>query len=269
MRLAPLVICLFFLANLSVAETAAPETKQKPATHETEKSTKALERTTVQEAAQEKPAETPPKQETVKKDISSESKPKAAEEKEAGALFSVEEAEETDKEKTDIHKQVPPRGENEDKSLYTVNEAEKAAAEKVAPPKKRVRKPLTIKRRAEKEKKKKVSTSRRKTKKKEEWKKIELGFGYKGIQMLRGSYSFETHFIGEMINESGRDYGIVKFLFSTYDKRGKLITEEAFQITDFYNGQIKEFSGTVIDTYKTIATQKVKFLSAAPTSKGG
>ncbi|MEE9584887.1 MAG: hypothetical protein V3W51_05330, partial [Candidatus Brocadiales bacterium] len=64
MRLAPLVICLFFLANLSVAESAAPETKKGPVTHETEKSTKALEPTTVQEAAQEKPAETLPKQET-------------------------------------------------------------------------------------------------------------------------------------------------------------------------------------------------------------
>ncbi len=219
------------------------------------------------------------------------------------ALYSAEEAEKAGKEKVDIHKQVPKKTADKDESLFSIEEAEKAATDEadilqkqlkrktvdgegslfsveeaesaagheVASPKQETKKPAEAERPTEeKEEKKrsKVSLKRRKGKEKKEWTKIELGFAFKDVKLLQGSYSFETHFIGEMINNSDRDFGIVKYMFSAYNKRGKLITEEAFQITDFYRGQIKRFSGTIIDSYQRISSHKIRFLSAAPTSKG-
>ncbi|MFQ5957555.1 MAG: FxLYD domain-containing protein, partial [Candidatus Brocadiales bacterium] len=172
-------------------------------------------------------------------------------------------------EQTSIHKMVSEK--TKEGTLFSVEEAEQAAEHLVTPSEKRVRKPIIKKRRAEKAEKKerkKVAISRRKAKKKGDWVKIELGFAYKNIQLHQGSYTFETHFIGEMVNDSGRNFGIVKFMFSTYDRRGKLVSEEAFQITDFYSGQIKTFQGTVVDGYKDIASHKVRFISAAPTARG-
>ncbi|MCP4364369.1 MAG: hypothetical protein GY800_03605 [Planctomycetes bacterium] len=189
------------------------------------------------------------------------------------SLFSVEEAEKagTDEAAT-LLKQEKRKTVDKEGSLFSVEEAEEAAKFKTAPAKKKVEaaeKPKDAAKEETKKKRSKVSLKRRKDKKKKkEWTEIQLGFAYKDVQLLQGSYSFETHFIGEMINKSDRDYGIVKYMFSTYNKRGKLITEEAFQITDFYRGQIKNFSGTIIDSYQQIASHKIRFLSAAPTSKG-
>ena len=185
------------------------------------------------------------------------------------SLFSIDEAEKARKEKLDVHKEMQKQTEDKDVTLFSVDEAEKAAVGRpVTPSKEKVQGPITTERETkdqDKGEREKVSVRRRKDK--EEWTKIELGFGYKDVTLNQGSYSFETHFIGEMVNGTGRDYGIVKFMFSAFDKRGKLITEEPFQITDFYVGQIKTFSGTVIDSYKEIASHKIRFISAAPTAR--
>ncbi len=202
--------------------------------------------------------------------------PEQAPKKPAGkdeSLFSVEEAEKagTDEAAT-LLKQQKRKTVDKEGALFTVDEAEEAATYRTVPAESKVEeaeKPKDTAKEETKKKRSKVSLKRRKDRKAEkEWTEIQLGFAYKNVQLLRGSYSFETHFIGEMINKSGRDYGIVKYMFSTYNKRGKLITEEAFQITDFYRGQIKNFSGTIIDGYQEIANHKIRFLSAAPTSKG-
>jgi hypothetical protein len=206
-----------------------------------------------------------------KADIPEQAPKKPASEDES--LFSVEEAEKagTDEAAT-LLKQQKRKTVDKEGALFTVDEAEEAATYKTVPPKSKVEaaeKPKDTAKEETKKKRSKVSLKRRKDKKaKKEWTEIQLGFAYKNVQLLRGSYSFETHFIGEMINKSDRDYGIVKYMFSTYNKRGKLITEEAFQITDFYRGQIKNFSGTIVDGYEQIASHKIRFLSAAPTSKG-
>ena len=189
------------------------------------------------------------------------------------SLFSVEEAERagTDEAAT-LLKQQKRKTVDKEGALFTVEEAEEAATFRTVPPESKVEaaeKPKDTAKEKTKKKRSKVSLKRRKDKKaKKEWTEIQLGFAYKNVKLLRGSYSFETHFIGEMINKGDRDYGIVKYMFSTYNKRGKLITEEAFQITDFYRGQIKNFSGTIIDGYQQIANHKIRFLAAAPTSKG-
>ncbi|MGR3295191.1 MAG: hypothetical protein ACUZ8A_02995 [Candidatus Bathyanammoxibius sp.] len=202
--------------------------------------------------------------------------PEQAPKKSAGKdepLFSVEEAERagTDEAAT-LLKQQKRKTVDKEGALFTVDEAEKAATFWTVPPERKVEgaeKPKDTAKEETKKKRSKVSLKRRKDKKaKKEWTEIQLGFAYKNVKLLRGSYSFETHFIGEMINKGDRDYGIVKYMFSAYNKRGKLITEEAFQITDFYRGQIKNFSGTIIDGYHEIANHKIRFLSAAPTSKG-
>lgn len=320
LRLGALIFCLFFLVGLPAAESIAQEAGGGMAAQEMNKPLEPAGRTSAQEvlresdaekplvekeeavppvekpaeeatASQEKGAEMAPKapqeaeqqpvdQKGVAEGPAPESKPKVAEGKDTGTLFSVEEgerarvgkpygggeslfsmdeAEKARKEKLDVHKEMQKQTEDKDVTLFSVDEAEKAAAgRKVAPSEEKVQGPITTER-------EKVSVKRRKDK--EEWEKIELGFGYKGVTLLQGSYSFETHFVGEMVNESGRDYGIVKFMFSTFDKRGKLITEEPFQITDFYAGQIKTFSGTVVDSYKEIASHKIRFISAAPTAR--
>lgn len=206
-----------------------------------------------------------------KADIPEQAPKKPASEDES--LFSVEEAEKAGTDEADITlRQLKRKTVDGEGSLFSVGEAEEAAKHKTVPTKSEVEaaeKPKDTAKEETKKKRSKVSLKRRKNKKEEdEWTKLELGFAYKDVQLLQGSYSFETHFIGEMINKSDRDYGIVKYMFSTYNKRGKLITEEAFQITDFYKGQIKNFSGTIIDSYQEIASHKIRFLSAAPTSKG-
>lgn len=346
LRLGTLAFSLFFLVNLSVAEIAAPETKEGAATQEISKPAETPEQTPAQKVTQkntikrpstekkevlpragksivEKPTEetaapqgkrregahkvpqeakrdpadqkgageaavpvpesepkvtgkgdteppSPPAKEAGKpreeKTVVHKEAPKKAEGEEE-SLFSVEEAEEARRGEMGIHKKMEEQ-KDKDETLFSVEEAEKAAEHRVTPPLEKPRKPTTVEREAEyKDKRGEGRVSVRRRKEKKEWEKIELGFGYKDVTLLQGSYSFETHFVGEMVNETGRDYGIVKFMFSTYDKRGKLITEEPFQITDFYNGQIKTFNGTVIDTYKDIASHKIRFISAAPTAR--
>lgn len=305
------MLCLLFLASLSVAESATLEAKEGPATRETEKSATAKGSGKDPTTSPEKRAETstkvskeakkqPAGQESVRKSPPPESKPKVAEKGDTGALFSVEEserahkeqisihemvsekaggeslfsveeAEKAGKEQTSIHEMVPEKAKEEkDVSLFSVEKAEKEAKRRIARPKIRARRPHVTRRKAEKaekEAREKVPLTRRKAeKKKDDWVKIELGFAYKDIQLFQGSYTFESHFIGEMVNKSGRDFGIVKFMFSAYDRRGKLISEEPFQITDFYDGQIKTFKGTVVDGYKDITSHKIRFISGAPTA---
>ena len=265
------------------AATALKETgAQEPASQPSEKTN---QNPAGPENAQEGPAPEP-KPETVVKDDGKqtgqetsgenadipEQAPKKPADKDE-SLFSIEEAEKagTDEAAT-LLKQQKRKTVDKEGALFTVDEAEEAATYRTGPPESKVEraeKPKDTAKEETKKKRSKVSLKRRKDKKaKKEWTEIQLGFAYKNVQLLRGSYSFETHFIGEMINKGDRDYGIVKYMFSTYNKRGKLITEEAFQITDFYRGQIKNFSGTIIDGYQDIANHKIRFLSAAPTSKG-
>lgn len=208
-------------------------------------------------------------------------KPEKAEEKKEEALFSYDEAHKADRKKRLKHSKEPRAKGVEEGSLFSVKEAVEAdkggihklvekphAAKPEAKEKPEVvKEPKAEEKAKEPTAKKRITKRKKKKDKAKEWNKIELDFAYKNVQLLQGSYSFETHFVGEMINGSGRDFGIVKFMFSTYNKRGKLLTEEAFQITDFYNGQVKIFKGTIIDTYKRIASQKIRFLSAAPTSR--
>lgn len=193
------------------------------------------------------------------------------EEKEGEALFSVEEAERAQREQPSTQEMVS--GKKKKADLFSVEEAERAVKRPAVSTRKRVKKPS----RAEREVRKSDRKARRKAlitrhlekeKEKEKWVKIEFGFAYRNVEIHQGSYTFETHFIGEMANNTGRNYGIVKFMFSTYDRQGKLISEEPFQITDFYDGQIKTFTGTVVDGFKDIASYKIRFISAAPTARG-
>ncbi len=254
----------------SASEKPATTTEPKEEAHAASPEKKGEEAREVAEESAQGPAE----EKVVDKDHPQTGEPKPLQK--AGAekpLFSREEAHEAHRggrkrsrgEITEEHK--APEG-----TLYSVKEAIEAgkkkkgrvtgktlAAEQPEPEKKEVEKKPA-------EKPEKAVKKSRRTRKKEGWQKIEMDFAYKDVQLLRGSYSFETHFIGEMRNNSGRNFGIVKFLFSTYNKRGKLITEEAFQITDFYIGQVQIFKGTIVDTYKDIASHRVVFLSAAPTA---
>ncbi len=99
------------------------------------------------------------------------------------------------------------------------------------------------------------------------WTKIEgADFAYRNIHIAQGSYSFVTQFDGEMINNTGMDYSIVKFTFATFDNRGREHSKEDFHVVDFKNGEIKPFRGTTVaegyKEFKEIDTHKIKFKSA-------
>lgn len=103
--------------------------------------------------------------------------------------------------------------------------------------------------------------------KKEKWVAIEGGFAHRGVTVHQGSYTFVTQFDGEMINNTGINYSIVKFVFGIYDSRGRLIAEDSFHIIDFKNGGIMPFKGTVVDGVKEIATFKIRLKSGVAAAK--
>lgn len=107
----------------------------------------------------------------------------------------------------------------------------------------------------------------KKEKKKEKVVNIEGGFAHKNVTLHQGSYLFVTQFDGEMVNNSGMDYSIVKFVIGTYDGRGRLLTEESFHIIDFNNGQTKTFKGTAVDGFKEIASFKIRLKSGVAAAK--
>lgn len=103
--------------------------------------------------------------------------------------------------------------------------------------------------------------------KKEKWVGIEGGFAHRGVTVSQGSYTFVTQFDGEMINNTGINYSIVKFVFGTYDSRGRVIKEESFHIIDFKNGGIMPFKGTAVDGFKEIASFKIRLKSGVAAAK--
>ncbi|MBI5126124.1 MAG: hypothetical protein HZA70_07820 [Planctomycetes bacterium] len=103
--------------------------------------------------------------------------------------------------------------------------------------------------------------------KKEKWVGIEGGFAYRGVTVHQGSYTFVTQFDGEMINNTGTSYSIVKFVFSTHDSRGRVIAEDSFQIIDFKNGKVMPFKGTIVDGFKEIASFKIRLKSGVAAAK--
>ena len=105
--------------------------------------------------------------------------------------------------------------------------------------------------------------------KKEKWVAIEGGFAHRGVTVHQGSYTFVTQFDGEMINNTGISYSIVKFVFSTHDSRGRLIAEDSFHIIDFKNGGTMSFKGTVVDGFKEIASFKIRLKSGVASPKEG
>jgi len=103
--------------------------------------------------------------------------------------------------------------------------------------------------------------------KKEKWVGIEGGFAHRGVTVHQGSYTFVTQFDGEVINNTGINYSIVKFVFSTHDSRGRLIAENSFHIIDFKNGGIMPFKGTIVDGFKEIASFKIRLKSGVAAAK--
>lgn len=93
----------------------------------------------------------------------------------------------------------------------------------------------------------------------EKWVKIEGDFAYKNVRIYQGGYSFTTVYSGEMVNNTGRNFSIVKFTMSALDGRGKPVAEESFHITDFSDGQTRTFKGILLDGYSEVKGFKIKF----------
>ena len=87
--------------------------------------------------------------------------------------------------------------------------------------------------------------------------KIAGGFSYSNVS-FKEQLSM-TIVIGEMTNNSNKDYTIANFMVSAYDNNGKLIGTGYINISNFSNGQTKTFEGFVDADYNSISKYKIQF----------
>jgi hypothetical protein len=87
------------------------------------------------------------------------------------------------------------------------------------------------------------------------------GFRYNNVVMKDGGFgSGAITAIGELTNDSGKNYDTILFVMSLYDKDGKLLGSNYINLNNFMNGQTKTFDTVILDTdYKSVAKYKIQF----------
>ena len=84
------------------------------------------------------------------------------------------------------------------------------------------------------------------------------GFLYSNVSISTGMLG--TQCLGEMTNNSGRDYTIANFIVSVYDENEKLIETAYINISNFAKGDKKSFETLLIDSQADqIASYKIQF----------
>ena len=69
-----------------------------------------------------------------------------------------------------------------------------------------------------------------------------------------------TQCLGEMTNNSGRDYTLANFIVSVYDENEKLIETAYINISNFAKDDKKSFEALLIDSQASqIASYKIQF----------
>jgi hypothetical protein len=86
---------------------------------------------------------------------------------------------------------------------------------------------------------------------------ISGGFIYDNVN-LKTSYG-TTEVIGEMTNNSERNYQIANFIISLYDESGSLLGTGYINISNFSNGQTKTFRGMLSGTYPNASKYRIQF----------
>ena len=91
--------------------------------------------------------------------------------------------------------------------------------------------------------------------------KIAGGFSYKNVvikELVAGSNQITA--IGELTNNSGRDYDTVSLVMSLYDNDGKLLGSNYIILNNFFNGQTKTFDTIILNTnYDSVSKYKIQF----------
>ena len=84
------------------------------------------------------------------------------------------------------------------------------------------------------------------------------GFFYSNVSISTGMLG--TQCLGEMTNNSDRDYTFVNFIVSVYDENEKLIETADIIISNFTKGDKKSFEALLIDSQASqIASYKIQF----------
>ena len=84
------------------------------------------------------------------------------------------------------------------------------------------------------------------------------GFFYSNVSISTGLLG--TQCLGEMTNNSGRDYTLANFIVSAYDENEKLIETAYINISNFSKGDKKSFETLLIDSQANqIASYKIQF----------
>lgn len=87
------------------------------------------------------------------------------------------------------------------------------------------------------------------------------GFSFNNVVVKDSDYGSGTiDAIGELTNDSGKDYSTISFVMSLYDKEGKLLGSNYIILSNFLNGQTKTFDTVILDTdYSSVAKYKIQF----------
>ncbi len=86
-------------------------------------------------------------------------------------------------------------------------------------------------------------------------------FPYKNVVLNDAGYgSNGIDAIGELTNNSGKNFNAASFVMSLYDKDDRLLGSNYIILNNFTNGQTKTFNTIILDTdYKSVAKYKIQF----------
>ena len=95
----------------------------------------------------------------------------------------------------------------------------------------------------------------------ESWKateKIKGGFSYKNMKLTKSMGMVKV--IGEMTNDSGKNFKAASFIITFYDQKGQLLETGDFLINNFSKGQMKPFTAYMENLiYESIHRYKIQF----------
>ena len=84
------------------------------------------------------------------------------------------------------------------------------------------------------------------------------GFSYKSVSFKSGMIGNQA--LGEITNESGKDYQLANFILSVYDSNEQLLEAVYINISNIPNGVTKSFATFLLNTSTSeIASYKVQF----------
>lgn len=85
------------------------------------------------------------------------------------------------------------------------------------------------------------------------------GFTYRSISIRKDEFG-DAEILGEMENQSGKDYGVVMFSISLYDKEKEVIGHELIMITEFKDDSKRTFKEPILNVLlDKIAIYKIDF----------